>query len=168
MRCLSLPQPWAAALVFGAVSLANLPRKTRCTGRVLIHAHEVNPCREQEAAGLRAFGERTHYCGPLPIVDLVDHFIGCANLIGCESTEVCQDPEAQGPWCWLFDRSVVLQTPVYHVAPGRTFVLDDARAGSVLSTWCLPREYRDPDAGRVCRSSGVDVLQRSADGWTGD
>jgi hypothetical protein len=100
MKCLSVQQPWAWALIHGTKRVENRTWRTKYRGAVIIHAG-VSDARlkgttpadwhGEGLTGLPAFAE-------LPFGAVV----GTVRLVDCVPlAEVLGRPFAEGPWCWI-------------------------------------------------------------------
>jgi hypothetical protein len=102
MKCLSVQQPWAWAIVHGPKRIENRTWKTNYRGPLLIHASK----------GRRRLGD---YGSGEPLeADLVfGAIIGQVQLLDCVPIADVQDQRfAEGPWCWVLGNARALPAPV--------------------------------------------------------
>jgi hypothetical protein len=99
MKCLSIRNPWAWAIIHGdpAKDIENRSWQTDYRGPLLIHAGKSSA----------EFATGQSYDSLMPgLPDIADlHFgaiIGLVNLVDCVPLEqVASSPWAEGPWCWI-------------------------------------------------------------------
>lgn len=108
MKCLTVQQPWAWAIVAGRKRVENRTWRTDYRGPLLIHAGR----------------SRRSLCDRLPDGSAVDagalHFgavLGVVDLTDCRPREdlfddLGDDPFAAGPWCWVLGGSRPLLRPL--------------------------------------------------------
>lgn len=91
MKCLTINQPWAWAIIHGAKRVENRSWPTRFRGTLLIHAGKS-----------RKWKVETLPDGSTPPTNLVyGAIIGRVEIVDCVPVEdLAGDPWAFGPWCW--------------------------------------------------------------------
>jgi hypothetical protein len=146
MKCLTVRQPWAHAIIAGAKRIENRSRPTRYRGPLLIHAARTRddlrgrsrlPCGQAVPRGL-VFG------AVLGMVQLVD----CVRV-----DDLPPDPYAEGPWCWVLSDPVALARPLPHVGQLAFFDVPD---DLIEPTTIMPypaRGFDEPDMARVAIGS---------------
>lgn len=93
LRCLSVRQPWAWAIIHGPKRIENRSRPTNYRGQLLIHAAKA-----VDRLGDYGNGE------PAKSELVFGAIIGIVDLIDCVSVEeVKSQPFAEGPFCWILD-----------------------------------------------------------------
>lgn len=99
MKCLTVLQPWAWAILHAGKSVENRTWRTRHRGPLLIHA---GASRRMLADGLDWLAR----IGVSPPDDFVfSAILGVADLIDCvPAVDVKGNRWACGPWCWVLDR----------------------------------------------------------------
>lgn len=120
MKCVTLWQPWAGAVVMAGKDVENRTWPTRFRGPLLIHAGrriERDPLIQRHLGGL----ELARPQGAI---------LGLTELRGCSRITDCQLPWATGPWCWLLgppEHVLIFREPVpWRGAQGLFEVPDDA------------------------------------------
>lgn len=116
LKCLTVKQPWAAAIASGAKRIENRDWHTHYRGKLLIHAgasfdveaiHDpgfarwIATNRTSDARSVRAI---------VAIVDLVD----CVRIEELHTTALGQQQMsdwARGPWCWILANAVDVRVP---------------------------------------------------------
>jgi hypothetical protein len=99
LKCLSVRQPWASAILLGLKAEEYRSRPTRHRGPLLIHAG-LKPCdREASLAFLAAHPEVAAAMPPL------GHALGLADVVGCE-------PHPEYGFAWRLARPRLLVRPV--------------------------------------------------------
>lgn len=124
MKCLTVCQPWAWAIVAGPKGIENRTWFTPYRGLILIHAGAsrgwLNSATPAELPGLP------------PVDQLVfSAFVGVARVVDCVAkSRLRKDhPYAEGPWCWvLADRRPIKPVPA-RGALGIWEIPDDVGAG---------------------------------------
>ena len=115
MKCLSVQQPWAWAIIHGPKRIENRTWRTKHRGPLLIHAGKSRARLGDYGAGepaqeALAFGA----------------IIGVATLTDCVPVaEVAGQPFAEGPWCWLLDDVFAFDEPVLYRATQMIFAVPD-------------------------------------------
>lgn len=112
MKCLTVAQPWAWAIIHGPKRIEN--RTWRCShiGPLLIHAGK-----SREWIG-------SHDPEALPNCPEEDDFvygaiIGMVTMVGCEPiTRQLGRAFAEGPWCWMLCDPVAFHPVPYRGAQG--------------------------------------------------
>lgn len=97
MKCLSVRQPWAWAIIFGPKRIENRSRPTRHRGPLLIH---VALSRAEFAKGR----DDSSVLPGLPPVDKLPfgQVIGLVDVVDCLPLAATPPgPFAKGPWCWI-------------------------------------------------------------------
>jgi hypothetical protein len=90
MKCLTVCQPWAWAIVYGPKRIENRTWPTSYRGPLLIHAGKSR-------SRLGDFGPDE----PEPAAMSFGAIIGLAELVDCVPVQdVAGQPFAEGPWCW--------------------------------------------------------------------
>lgn len=108
IKCLSVCQPWAWAIVHGepAKTIENRTWATEYRGPLAIHASKSTAylagVREGEIPGLPP-ATRLVFGAVVGVVELVD----CVPL-----ARVRGERYAEGPWCWVLERRRALRAPV--------------------------------------------------------
>jgi prepilin-type processing-associated H-X9-DG protein len=114
MKCISICQPYASAIIFGPKRVENRTWTTRHRGRLLIHAGKSNAW---WADGSRAVRELWPDYG----VERFEHelrgcIIGFVELIHCTQWSPANaarlGPWAFGPWCWELANPVMFGTAI--------------------------------------------------------
>lgn len=102
MKCLSVQQPWAWAIINGPKRIENRTWFTWHRGRLLIHAGKSK-------VRIGDYGP-----GEPPQSQLVfGAILGVAQLDDCVHIErVRGEPFAEGPWCWLLSDVRAFERPV--------------------------------------------------------
>ena len=121
MKCLTICQPWASAIMEGIKDVENRSWSTKHRGPLAIHAglstkwirsleveHGAGVCDEEAMGALRRMGEfellpRGVLLGWVEMLNCVEYRLSGAALR--------DDPFACGPWCWLFGRRVRWSRP---------------------------------------------------------
>lgn len=119
MRVLSVKQPWAWGLVFGAKRLESRSWRTLYRGPLAIHA----------SLSRSALGDDN---GAFDLPDLIDFgsIIGIVDLVDCVPVaKVFGEPFAEGPWCWVTANPRPLASPF------------DCRGA--LGLWSPPRAFAE-------------------------
>jgi hypothetical protein len=138
MKCLTVCNPWAAAIVFSRRTVENSTRHVKYRGPLLIHAgrrydDQVNAlvCRQ---------------LGPLHLTGVRGAIIGYVDLVDTQDVEYCQLPWASGPVCWLLKYPRVFAEPIpYQGAQGLFDVPDELVAEAIErslspAAWIARRE----------------------------
>lgn len=122
MKCLTVCEPWADAMVNGPKAIENRPKPTSFRGPLLIHAG-------LSKTWLHRFeNDRPHLPASEQLPDMPKdfhwgHIIGMIHVTDCVTVEAVTAglfgapgpvPFAWGPWCWLHDMSKRLsfETPI--------------------------------------------------------
>jgi ASCH domain len=93
MRCLSVQQPWAYAIVHADKRIENRTWGTPYRGHLLIHAGKSKERREEFDVSPVRFDDLDFGC-----------IVGVCTLTNCvPAAQVRGEPFAEGPWCWLLD-----------------------------------------------------------------
>lgn len=117
MRCLTVRNPWAWAIIHAGKSVENRQRRTAHRGPLLIHAGlKVEPLDVYPSGLIVPADART---GPGTIIGVVA-VVDCVPL-----AEMNGNPWASGPWCWILANPRPL-TPIPWVGmPGLFDVPDE-------------------------------------------
>ena len=111
LRCLSIRQPWAWAIVSGVKDIENRTWTTEFRGRIVIHAgvNKDDVRRQMEIAGPKM--------SPLDLA--YGAFIGVAELVQVEplNARLEANPWAWGPYCWQLANPRRFREPI--VAKGK-------------------------------------------------
>jgi hypothetical protein len=99
MKCLSVRQPWASAIISGVKRVENRSRRTSHRGRLAIHAAQ-----RDDAPDLPADLPRGAVIGTVDVIDCVH--------IDDAPPELRDDPHATGPWLWVLDDPRPFAEPV--------------------------------------------------------
>ncbi len=111
MKCLSIRQPWAWLIVAGWKRIENRGWKTRCRGRLALHA----------AARLGGSWDDVLLPHGIALPSLQElprgALVGTVELVDCLRIEELpperrDDPHAVGPWCWLLADPRPLAQPI--------------------------------------------------------
>jgi tetratricopeptide (TPR) repeat protein len=133
MKCLAVQQPWAWAICAGFKRVENRTWQTPYRGPVAVVASG------KKAPGTRAVAS---FSGDLPADTLAyGAVIGTAELTDVVplSAAVEGDPHACGPFCWVFDRPQLFQTPVPTTARLRLYDPKPEEAGRIAAEAARPR-----------------------------
>lgn len=123
MKCLTILQPWASAIVGwngqpGPKRIENRSWNTNHRGELIIHAGKGERYRgcEDEIRGCPRFNDL-----PRGVI------LGVAQLVHCVRLEiVIGQPFAEGPWCWILENVRRLAEPIpYKGEQGLFDVPDD-------------------------------------------
>jgi hypothetical protein len=116
MKCLTVKQYWAWAIVAGHKSVENRTWSTRHRGPLAIHAGQATDPKSR--AALEALGldvpeaiEAGAVIGIVDLVDVVPYSSGQPHLPGVED-DLADDPLATGPFCWIVRNPRPLDEPV--------------------------------------------------------
>lgn len=107
MKCLSVQQPWAWAIIHGPKRIENRSWPTRYRGPLLIHAGKSR----------KSLGDEDGLIPDLPPYDQLDYgmLIGIVTLKDCQPVEdTRRDPFAFGPICWLLGEPVPFVEPIVY------------------------------------------------------
>ena len=116
MKCLSVQQPWAWAIIHGPKRIENRSWPTSYRGPLVIHAGKSKVRLGDFGPGEPAEAELV-FGAILGTVELVD----CVKL-----SAVRGQPFADGPYCWIVTKPMALQQPVpYRGQQGLFDVPDD-------------------------------------------
>ena len=101
MRCLTVRQPWAWAIVAGLKSIENRSRRTSHRGPLLIHAG-VSRC-ELKVEIVEGWKLRYGVDRPPDDALVFGAIIGQVDLVDCVPLAELSEPSAwaTGPWCWI-------------------------------------------------------------------
>ena len=118
MKCLSVQQPWAWAIIHGPKRIENRRWLTRYRGPLLIHAGRSKLRIGDEGDSLP---ELPPYC-TLPFGCL----IGQVELVDCLPLEqVNGQPFAEGPFCWILASPKALPEPIPYRGHQQIFNVPD-------------------------------------------
>lgn len=97
MKCLSVRNPWAHAIIHLGKSIENRMWRTKYRGPLAIHTGRADAA----AASINK-----HWPSEIILPERVKlaygAIIGIVDLIDCVPAEdVCDDPWTIGPWCWI-------------------------------------------------------------------
>ena len=132
MRALTVRQPWATAIIWGAKDIENRPRMTRYRGRLWIHAGMHHPdwgdylevralsgikfgwldTRRTSAAEVERAQRRKEHTGALGVI------LGSVDVVGCHGDETGESLESCSPWArhsqqhWMLANPQPLPDPV--------------------------------------------------------
>lgn len=132
MKCLAVQQPWAWAICTGFKRVENRTWQTPYRGPVAVVASG------KKAQGTRAVAA---FAGDLPADTLAyGAVIGTAELTDVVplSAAVEDDPHAFGPYCWIFDRPHLFQTPVPTTARLRLYDAKPEETGRIAAEAARP------------------------------
>lgn len=104
VKCLSVCQPWAWAIIFGRKRIENRARRTTYRGPILIHASRSQSYFRDHPDVEWWRNSATPPMPDLPNLDQLDYgmAIGVIDVVDCVPYEDVKDrPFAIGPWCWL-------------------------------------------------------------------
>ena len=106
MKCLSIRQPWAWAIIHGPKRIENRSWPTRYRGPLLIHAGQSRTSLGDEENSLPDLPAYSHL--------VYGAIIGCVVLSECLSVEKCGElgPFVEGPFCWLVGEPVPFIEPI--------------------------------------------------------
>jgi len=126
MKCLSIQQPWAWAILAGHKRVENRTWSTRHRGPLAIHA-SMKVSREGYDV-LRSLGIDVPddlpggvILGTVELVDVIDCRQPLLDFDG-EQAKLAADPLATGPKCWILRNPRPLAQPIRHV--GRLGLFD--------------------------------------------
>lgn len=95
MRCLTVRQPWAWAIIHGTKRIENRSRPIHYRGPLLIHAGLSRSCMTPDVLA------RVPGASDEPELDY-GTLVGVVELVDCVPvSEVSGQPYADGPWCWM-------------------------------------------------------------------
>jgi hypothetical protein len=167
MRALSVRQPWAWAICVGLKRVENRTWTTDYRGPVAIHAAAAD-------SGLRDF--RRMLTGEvLNLPDLaLGSVVGVADLVEVmplrEAIE--HDPDAEGPFCWVFERPQVLAAPVPVKGRVSLFYLTEDASRLVeeqTSATNVPASAYDPRIAAAVHPDRYDLqLSRAENYWNAE
>jgi len=137
MKCISVRQPWARAIVAGHKTVENRSWSTEYRGPLLIHAGQIIDRAPWVAETFAAAGvemprdlELGKIIGAVDLMDVVRiGFEESGELVGVEGFEhsiavdrLRGNPWAGGPWCWVLanPRAIEIAIPW----PGRLGLFD--------------------------------------------
>lgn len=124
MKCLSVRQPWAWAIIHGGKDIENRNWKTKYRGLVAIHAGKQFDMSEEEwnfhyddwtmgdpwcqmSRGFGEFGGQNDVRGAI---------IGIVEVVGCTPSYACDSVWKAGPdpdyFCWNLRNPVALEQPI--------------------------------------------------------
>lgn len=109
MKCLSIQQPWAAAIVLGCKPVENRTWVSRYRGLLLIHAGKTFDMEGWEFI-------QTHFGDASRIIRLQTPtfsrgaIIGCVNMVDCVTE--CRSPWFGGPYGFIFTDPKRFKKPV--------------------------------------------------------
>lgn len=132
MRCLTLHQPWASAIIYGPKDIENRtwrpsPQRLWPGGWLAIHAGKVI---DRDAVKFI----HPHWPEVLEQRVVTSAILGAVKFEGVVRIEDLAQTEhgetwAEGPWCWLLGERVVLPEPI--------------ELGGQRGLWKVPAEIRD-------------------------
>jgi tetratricopeptide (TPR) repeat protein len=131
-RALSVHQPWAWSISAGHKKTENRTWTTNYRGPVAIHAgNNRERLRLLEEKLGSKFDGKMFPCGVV---------VGVAELVDVRplSSGLEEDPDAVGPYCWLFERPRLLSSPVKAAGKTSLFYLSEEESAQVESS--LDRE----------------------------
>ena len=100
MKCLSVRQPWAWALIHGPKRIENRTWPTRYRGPLLIHAGVSRA----DLGAVRALARE-----PRPDELVFGAVVGVVMLDDCLPAKVAPvTPFTEGPWCWVVSDPIPL------------------------------------------------------------
>lgn len=112
MRCLTVRQPWAWAIISGLKAIENRSWPTRHRGELAIHA----------GRSLAEFGGEDDFTATMPGLPPKGQFplgaiVGVVRVIDCLPYEQVKDrpfAERMGPesWCWMLEEPLAFPVPV--------------------------------------------------------
>lgn len=125
MKCLSVLQPWAWAIIHGPKRVENRTWPTNFRGRLYIHAGkgrrwlvESEPATWQERYGVEC-----------PAVDsfAFGAIIGHVDVTDCVPvSRIGNNPWACGPWCWKLANPAALPSPIPYSGKLTLFEVPDS------------------------------------------
>jgi hypothetical protein len=122
MKCLTVRQPWAAAIMAGRKPVENRTWRTHYRGPLLIHAGK-----RRSWAG-EAFPDGTR----VPAQQVFGALLGIIDLVDCVRVEECRDnPWASGPWCWVVENPRPFAEPIPYRGRQLLFDVPDDTPGLV-------------------------------------
>lgn len=105
MKCLSIHQPWATAILQLGKDIENRSWPTNYRGPLLIHASKSDASykRQDDDEWMEQYSVRLPKWDELPkgaVIGIVD-LCGCLNISGSPPPIEGMDRWAEGPYCWL-------------------------------------------------------------------
>jgi len=141
MKCISICQPWAWAVIYAAKNLENRPWRTSYRGPLLIHASQSRKWLDD------LMFDADLLLGLSPEKLVFGAIIGHVRVTGCHRPEACPDnPWARGPWCHEYRDAQPIDPPI----PWR----------GQLGIFDVPDSWRITDA--LSRQAGQESLRRDA------
>lgn len=115
MKCLTVRQPWAWAILQAGKGIENRTWPTRHRGPLLIHAGTSRG--EKDLRQLRDWARTYGVKEPAPDALVFGAILGVVDLVAClPRHQVPADHPgsnwAEGPWCWLLANPRPLDRPV--------------------------------------------------------
>jgi hypothetical protein len=109
MKALSIRQPWAWLIVTGEKNVENRGWASRYTGPLYIHAAQTF-----DEAGYKWVKKNfPRVKMPTPKAFVTGAIIGRVNMVGCaDSSLICKSTWFTGPYGFIFDNPVKLETPI--------------------------------------------------------
>ena len=106
MKCLTVCQPWASAIVHGPKRIENRNWPTTYRGPLLIHAGKSKAFMHTNTLNDGTKVDRSAL--------VFGAIIGIAELTDCERVENLDtdDPFAEGPWCWTLANVRAFAAPI--------------------------------------------------------
>lgn len=113
MKCLSVQQPWAHAIIHLEKRIENRTWRTNHRGPLAIHASKSRGrLGDLAAMGLHESPEEAMAFGAV---------IGIVEVLDCVPLAEASGPYAEGPWCWLLGSPLAITPFAYR---GRTLLFD--------------------------------------------
>lgn len=116
LKCLTVKQPWAAAIASGAKRIENRNWQTHYRGKLLIHAgasFDVGAINDPGFCRWSATGRNIDARSERAIVAIVD-LVDCVQIDDLHTTALAQQQIsdwARGPWCWILANAVDVHVP---------------------------------------------------------
>jgi hypothetical protein len=103
VKCLTIRQPWAWAILAGLKTVENRTWPTAHRGALLIHA----------GASRESLRSVLPDGTPVPDDLVFGCLVGVVDVLDCVPLAWCPaGPYREGPWCWLLARPRALPTPI--------------------------------------------------------
>lgn len=123
VKCITVKNPWAAAIMLGLKDVENRTFKVRYKGPLLIHASRSF---DRNAATHPRLGRHFHNSYVTDLAEQRGVILGFVELKDCQRIEDVQLEWAEGPVCWLLGRSMIFPEPIpYRGALGLYDVPDE-------------------------------------------
>lgn len=137
MKCLTICQPWAWAILHAGKTVENRTWKTNYRGPLLIHAGKSRKWLDELQAQGELSGPVLPNGTPVPDGLVFGAILGVVNVVGCVPfEEVADDPFASGPWCWQLANPQAFDEPVRYSGKQMLFDVPDEIYAKALPVPC--------------------------------